>query len=384
MDGSRYIPIAGAPDDFKQTRPLDSLAAPSGWSTPPVPLLGGGFAIGSRNGRVFIFNDRDSLDRTIAMEANIPVDQLLTDSNAMYAIAMNGDIFAYTRDGRLLWKTSTNKMLTGNAIMAGNTLIVPSDSEIVAFDKKSGAIRWKHLGTLECSTLAANDLSENIFAGLTHNESDATDSILVLNANGDVESRMGLPGFRITSNIALCGKEKNIIAVGMLGASVGQRSQAAVVATEIEKDYSYKQLWRHALPYLVLNIAANSDEIVASGFRTLESEMVSGIDAFAIADTSVRWSRRFTEPVATPLAIGNSDIYFTMTFETQAIVASKGLFYTLRAATGKTISERPIAGAQDGFIPAMPMPDERGRLLVADGRRPVVYLLDRSAFQRVF
>jgi hypothetical protein len=172
--------------------------------------------------------------------------------------------------------------------------------------------------------------------------------------------------------------------VGVLGALVGQRSQAYVVALEIEEDRSYTPLWQHTLPYLVLNIGANSDEIVASGFRTLESEMVSGIDAFAIADTSVLWSRRFTEPVAAPLAVGNSDIYFTMTFETQAIVASKGLFYTLRAATGKTISERSLAGARDGFIPAMPMPDERGRLLVADGRRSVLYLLDRSALQRVF
>ena len=382
MDGSHYIPISGAPSEFKQTRPVDSMAG--GWTTPPVPLINGGFAIGSRNGRIFIFNDRDSLERTIGLGANEPVDQLMVDSSTIYAITIKGNIFAYSLPGQERWKITTNGMLTGNAILAADELVVPCDTSIIAFSIRNGVGRWQCTSTLQSSTLAYNDISHTILAGLTHNESGMTDSIVEFNLSGAIRSRIPLENLRITSNIALCGEKKNIVAVGTLGRMIDQRREAEMIAIDLSMDTAGHLLWKHVVPYLVLNVGANASEIVASGFRTLESESVSGIDAFSIADTSVLWSRRFTEPVALPLTISNGNIYFAMTFESQAIVASKGLFYTLRATTGKTVSERAIAGVEHGFIPGMPMPDDRGRLLLADRDRTIVYILDRSVFQRIF
>jgi outer membrane protein assembly factor BamB len=111
---------------------------------------------------------------------------------------------------------------------------------------------------------------------------------------------------------------------------------------------------------------------------------VSGIDAFSLEDSTPVWSRRFTEPIASPIAVNDGSIYFSLSFESEAIVASKGLFYTLDARNGKTISERAVAGALNGFVPGMPMPDDAGRLLLADRLRPVIYILNRSAFRRMF
>jgi hypothetical protein len=128
----------------------------------------------------------------------------------------------------------------------------------------------------------------------------------------------------------------------------------------------------------------NATAVFASGARMSASELVSGIDAFALEDTSALWHRRFSEPIVAPVGISAGNIYFTLSFESEAIVPSRGIVYTLNSGDGKTVSERPIRGALHGFIPSMPMPDEQGRLLIADKDKLVVYTLDRSTLKRVF
>jgi hypothetical protein len=82
-------------------------------------------------------------------------------------------------------------------------------------------------------------------------------------------------------------------------------------------------------------------------------------------------------------AVSEGNLFFTLSFETEAIVGARALLYTLRSGSGETVSERPLK-ASSGALPAMPIPDEQGRLLVADAERPVVYALDRSTLKRVF
>jgi outer membrane protein assembly factor BamB len=383
MDGTHFVPIAGTPDEFKETAALDSLVAPEGWATSPVALFAPlRFAIASRNGHIFVYNEHDTLNNTIDLASQENIEQLLADTLAIYAISVNGNIYAYTPAGKFLWKGSVDGMLTGSAILSEGLLIVPRGDAIVALDAHTGVILWRRSCIPHVVSLAYNDLSHSILAGLSNYEAGQSDSIAVLDTKGRTVAEFALQSARITSNLCLAGEKKDVLVVGLLTVDASGRRPAVVRAYDYQEG-SAKMLWEHNLPYLIMNVAANPDQVFTSGFRTVENELVSGIDAFSIEDTTANWSRRFSEPVASAVAVGNTNLYFTMAFTSEAIVASRGLFYSLRAATGKTETERAFKGA-NGFVPGMPIPDEMGRLLIADRDRLVVYVVDRSSLKRVF
>src|SRR5687767_14168452 len=81
IDGSRNVALTGTVNELGQTTEIDQSAAPEGWSTAPIPLAKPlGFAIATRNGKIMIYDDRDSLKQTVTLGDSIVIDQLLTAS----------------------------------------------------------------------------------------------------------------------------------------------------------------------------------------------------------------------------------------------------------------------------------------------------------------
>ncbi|MEO6941222.1 MAG: PQQ-binding-like beta-propeller repeat protein [Candidatus Kapaibacterium sp.] len=385
MDGSRSIALDGAPDLISQTRPVDSLAVPLGFSTPPLPLPRPlGFAIGTRRGHVLFFNDRDSLTSTLALLDQSPLDQLLCDSSTLYTVSLSGSVNAYSFDGKSRWSAAVGATLNTSAVIANDQLLLPTDSNLIAIDLKTGSKKWERKSGCSVSALSYSAALKQIVVSMEHHGASGADTLLALDANGVTKGVTVLTGLRVTSNLAITSLKKQTICFGYLGEATEQRRPAFVAEYPWPSMTQTKPIAIHPVQFIAGSVGVNASAIFASGFRTLESEVVSGIDAFALGDTAHLWSRRFTEPLATPVAVGESNLYFTLSFESEAQVGSRGLFYTLQAGDGKTISERAMPGALHGFGAGIPMPDEQGRFLIADREKPTVYVLDRSTLKRVF
>jgi hypothetical protein len=383
MDGTHWIPIEGAPDLVDSIRLADT-AGFAGWSTAPLPLATPyGCAVGTRTGRVYVFGDKGEQKTIIDLPEREFVDQLLTADGALIAITASGAIRSYSYDGKQVWN-ATPGPTSAAAVIVNGLLVVPTREAIIALGLRDGKERWRMGTSLPTASLAVSRDLEWIAAAISFNESGRQDSVIALHAlNGQRAAAYAVAGGRITSNLAIAGKDNELLVYGALGSADDAGRAATFAAIRDWNSDKHREAWSHPIPYIILSASANSDKAFASGFRNTQGELVSGIDAFKLSDTSFVWKRRFTEPLMAAPAVSEGNLFFTLSFETEAIVGARALLYTLRSGSGETVSERPLK-ASSGALPAMPIPDEQGRLLVADAERPVVYALDRSTLKRVF
>ena len=384
IDGSRNVALTGAVNMISQTTALDQKIAPDGWSTAPVPLARPmGFAIATRNGKVMIYDERDSIKHIVETGDSNVIDQLLTVNNRIYAIGLSGAVHAINTAGKILWQNKAPQDVTANAVITNGHIYLPCNKTLYVFATATGNFEKQVIFALDIHSLAYSIAGNALVLAATHNEAGAEDSLFVLTASGDVTHRYGLPQTRFTSNLALVGDEDDQLAYGYLGGMTGpQRASEVTLITGVFEG-KLEKVWTQAVPYVIGNVAANDEDVIVGGIRE-QGELTSGIDAFRLDDTIHTWSRRFTEPLVAPFGVSENNVYLQLSFRSDAIVETRGIFYTLHSRTGKALRSQSIPGAQEGFLPHIPMPDEQGRFLLADRERLVIYLLDRSSFERVF
>jgi hypothetical protein len=392
MDGSHNVQLTGAVNEIGHTSEIDHSVSPEGWATAPVPLPKPyGFAIATRSGMIMVYDDHDSLSRTIVLESQSQVDQLLTRGDQIYVVLLNGQVHCYKANGKYIWggeppKDSVPRFVTANAIIAGEQIWIPCERELFTFGDNTGKPYISEVFGMDIHSLAYSEAKDQVAIALTKNVSGGSDSLITMRANGGRSQfvhRYALSETRITSNIAIIGEDEAQLAYGFLGAMEGPQRTSAVTLLKGVFDGKLEKVWTHSVPYVIGNVAANDEDVMCAGIRE-QGELTSGLDAFRIDDTIHTWSRRFSEPLVAPFGVSNGNVYLHLSFRSDAVVETRGIFYTLNARTGKTLREQSIPGAEDGFLPHIPMPDERGRFLLADGAKLVVYLLDRSSFERVF
>jgi hypothetical protein len=382
IDGSRNVALTGTVNELGQTTEIDQSVAPEGWSTAPIPLAKPlGFAIATRNGKIMIYDDRDSLKQTVTLGDSIVIDQLLTANGRIIAVGLQGTIHAINTTGKLLWQNATSQQVTSNVILSDKRLYVPCGKALYLFNALTGAPEKTLSFSLDVHSLAYSTLKNALVLATTRNQAGAEDSLFVLNPDGNIQHKHALPQTRLTSNIALVGDEG--IAYGYLGALGGPQRASAVDNMRGLFEGKLTKVWTQTVPYVIGNVAVNDEDVIVGGIRE-QGELTSGIDAFRLDDTIHTWSRRFTEPLVAPFGVSEHNVYLHLSFRSDAIVDTRGIFYTLDSRTGKTLRSQSIPGAEDGFLSHIPMPDERGRFLLADRARLIVYLLDRSSFERVF
>lgn len=383
VNGDHNVRLTGAVNEIGQTTEISRSEAPEGWSTAPVPLSKPyGFAIGTRNGKIMIYDDRDSLKRILSVGDSIIIDQLLVKGEQIIAIALNGSIYKFTADGKSYWTRNTMHVVTANAVLTEDKLYVPCGNLLYSFHGNEGTPSVIHTFTYEIHALAYAANRRSLVIATTQNQAGGQDSLFVYHEL-NFTNRYGLPSTRLTSNLAIVGEDEDQLAYGYLGAMEGPQRTSAVALVKGVFDGKLEKVWTHSVPYVIGTVAANDEDVFVGGIRE-QGELTSGLDAFRLEDTIHTWSRRFSEPLVAPFGVSNGNVYLHLSFRSDAVVDTRGIFYTLHARTGKTLREQSIPGAEDGFLPHIPMPDERGRFLLADGGKLVVYLLDRSSFERVF
>lgn len=375
--GTRHIPKVGSPEGVTNILHEKLTLARFEYTTSPISFPGGsGYVVGTRSGKVITFTGSDSLKSIDTLHTTSPVQELLIDSSHIVAIQTNGHITLLNENSKVVWSVYDSTPVRCNSLYTGSTIIVGTDSQLIihSLNKQRSTIRIPY--TLSAHSLAYDNRSKLIYLALTTNSSTGADSILCITEEGKVVSRTGLVNMRISTNLCLIG-EKGQLAFGYFGdlnpQSSVRRTYVALYGGIAEGKAAL--IAKHELPYIPMNIAANDEIIVSSGFRERSEELASGIDAFAAATFEKRWQRRFSEPLVAPVSISDVNIYFTLSFTTTAETPSNGLLYVLSAEDGKTDRELAIKGVRSGFAAGMPMPLGEFALMLSDNQQPIIYII---------
>jgi hypothetical protein len=372
MDGTRRMLFSKVPHTVRMVESPDSGDV---WVTAPIPLTAPyTFAAATRLGKIYIFGAGDSLSTVSAITGNSIQDLLADDSTIFYATA-GGACGRIGYDGRLQWSFTPDSasVLTANPIIQADALLLPLGQHLVCLQTSTGKPKWTQSTTLPITSLATRE--EGILVLRTNSQNGATDTAQLLDLRGRVLHSAGFANTRFLSNV--CWYAPKNFAAGYL-VSTAMQNVARVGLFEIGEKGMVLH-WSSSVPYLPINIAADDETIYASGFRFTEGETESGIDAFRFEDTARLWQRRFTEPLAAPVAVGPDALFFPLSIEGESEIPTRALLFSLNSEDGKTLSQRPIrmgtVGARTGVLARMPMPDENGRLLFADRDRLRIWIL---------
>ncbi len=376
--GSRQIPKIGSPATITNILNEKLTFERAEFTSSPIAFPdASGYVVGTRAGMVAIFSAADSLTALISLQSKSPVLEILVDSNSIIVLQPDGLVTLLAKDGKERW---TNPLTTSprcNSLLSDANILIATDSSLVRISTADGKSSNILSYALSPRSLAYDKNAKLIYFALTTNSSDGADSIICISEDGKVISRTGFPNMRISSNLTLVGDESKRVAFGYFGDLNPQSSvrRTYVALYEGITEGKPKQVAKHEIPYIPMNIASNRELIVSSGFRERSEELASGIDAFDIAKLEKRWQRRFSEPLVAPISISSANIYFTLSFPTTAETPSNGLFYVLFAEDGKTDREVAIEGVRSGFAAGMPMPLGESALMLSDNQKPIIYII---------
>jgi hypothetical protein len=368
-DGSRRImPVAVPKLTTKIVLPVSAR-----FSTSPLPLPEErGIAIGTTDGTLLIVGANDSLKSTTPIAADDPVFRISANKETIVTLHNSGALAATDYDGKIRWHHS-NALSRADLLLTGNTVLVIADGKIQALDATTGKHHFQ-LATILTPVACASDGSA-FYVALSWNSSSSSDSVYQISASGTIERRWGFAQLRITSNIALAGDAKDRLVFGAQGETdpSGVRRRTYILGYDLTTDVP-TQVLRQELEYIPTNVSVVNDFALASGFQMSGDDYAGAIDAFLVSANEKMWQRRFTEPLATPVAVTTQHAFFTLSFASNADIPSTALFYALDLPNGTTAREVGVTDARNGFVPGLPMP-YKGALLLADASTNSIYKL---------
>ncbi len=370
MDGSHHIPNIGVPSSsYALQLPLSEIC-----TSAPVAL--NGFDSETyivAQGKNIIIGSKQSTRILATTTDPSAIVELLSDSNAIYAIHLNGALDCYSLEGKIKWHSTVSTLPKQGALLTSTRIIISTDSAINCINTKDGTLGWAYHSSLVPQSLCLDAVGQSIYLALSSNDALSTDSIICFAINGAVTTRHGFPKTRITSNIT--SLKNGRIAYGYVsGAENTSLKKTPHIALWAMMDSKPTLVWDHVLNYLVTSVSTNGSLILAGGFRENSGELVSGIDAFNIEDTTKLWQRRFTYPLVAMITVSNNHAYIPFTFTTQALVPTKTIVSMINLNDGSTISELPVAAAESGFVQGVGTPAS-GMLLYADKATNRLYFL---------
>ncbi len=370
-DGSHHIPNIGVPSSsYALQLPLRDIC-----TSAPVAL--NGFDSETyivAQGKNIIIGSKQSTRILATTTDSTSIVELLSDSDAIYAIHLSGSLDCFKMNGQINWHTTLNTIPKQGALLTRTSIILSTDSAISNISTKDGTLKWTYHSSLVPQSLCLDAGQQLIYLALSSNDAQSTDSIVCFNLNGEVKARHGFPKTRITSNITSLQNGK--ISFGYLSGNENsslKKTPHFALWTAMNTS-SPKLVWDHTLSYLVTSVSTNGSLILTGGFRENGGELVSGIDAFNIEDTTKLWQRRFTYPLVAMITVSNNQAYIPFTFTTQASIPTKTIVSMINLHDGTTISELPVATAESGFVQGVGTPAS-GMLLYADKNTNRIYFL---------
>lgn len=246
---------------------------------------------------------RQYLDNGAIAAGNLCADK---DEN-LYVFANDGALYSFSGSGERRWKLPlvlSQKFLRISDLLAmPDGIIVGFSGEIskISFD---GKVLWRYNSTLSPTKTFAADSDGNIVVSMTHEDFNATDSLIILSPTGNLLTSIGFENTRLIKSPIL---SQDKIYVG--GFRQTKEARIPIIFCLSAKK---KLIWEKELPIAPLGISSdNADNIYVCGFNAGIGEPMSFVLCFN-AEGKELWRQSYECSISTPISVGKEQLTFTV------------------------------------------------------------------------
>ncbi len=348
---------------------LDSTVFRKGFSAPPLATGDQAFLVGTNRDLVaaLVFDSVAwTFDGARALGDSLPLAPLVADSagNAYAATARN--LYSLDAAGKLRWKVTVRDTVTPGStaptpLLAGSTVVVTTDTDLVAYGVADGHERWRvRTGPTLGTAAALGDSSIVVVAtgGMFGHE----DTVLVVTESGVLDSRVTISGMRITQGpIVAAGK---IIVAGTRETTQGRRGSVAVLAgghlaCQVENDV------------LPIGVAGDRDGNMVVWGPVLRSDIVESRMIEYTPNGGERWQSTVEAIFSPTIALTKKYLYLTV-----VVPGGRAVYQLTRE--GKIDETEPLPGA-----PGSPIVDPLSRVVTTDALGSTLVFLESDIVGKI-
>ena len=344
---------------FSESR-YDSLG--SGFLGAPLTVHSNQFAVVTTDQRIALFH-YDDISWTYKLpDQTFPLPELASDSiGTVYSITTNGKLFAIDSSGALKWNVSVRSeeepddfsIPTWPLVIPGGIIIGMTNGILKRVDF-SGKIVWeKKLGAGLCRSVAYHK-EIGIVLGITHNNYDQEDKLMILSDEGEIKGEVSVPRIEAGPMIV----DEHCIAIG----AANRNSKGKYRPTLIAFQGRGEQSWSRPLKALPTGLSADDEGniyVCGGGGGAGAGGLLSSFDPAG----NLRWEIGLRQSIPTsPIVLSN--MFCFVGKQDQSI----GVFsYTL---DGQFLKFAPIESLATVVFPPAILPS--GRLVFSCSNEPII------------
>jgi hypothetical protein len=231
------------------------------------------------------------------------------DKNNIYFIGNDGFLYSISNDGKLNWKKiiaandSTNIKTYSEPLITDDGIIIGTSYGLLEKFSFSGSIIWKNNYCGSVTKLFSEMKNKDLIIPLTNNQFGGTDSIMLIDKNGNIKKSIKLDNFRILTQPLI--SENHIIISGAVDI---KHERFSIIKCF---DENLNQIWSIEIGVMVNEISSdNSGNLYFAGYSSGVGESMTGLFSY---DKNGRliWQTYFKVKIASQIFVSKDFLAFS-------------------------------------------------------------------------
>jgi outer membrane protein assembly factor BamB len=344
----------------------------SGAISAPISISSANTIIATIGGSIVsIYKDRKEWEYKLPQYSVIAANMATDAKHNIYALDNDGNLFSISLGGALRWQkkifTKKEVLTTFSDLLSTSDGVVAASSngEIKKIDF-DGNIKWSVYRTLSTTQFFPSDEKGNIALPLTHDLYGKTDSLLLLNKDGQTTWQIALDSFRIAkSPVMFQGK---IYLIGL------KENNGNKIGTLFCIDMKGKIIWKKEINMHTRFISiANDGKIYVSAYNAGIAEAYSAVYCLN-KNGNMLWSKFFEVAIPNPIMLSEDKLAF---------LASDKHSYSLFFLNKQGFVERTVSLADTYLFRSQPVVSPGSNIILAGSERLLVIRLDDTPMNKM-
>jgi len=286
----------------------------SGIIKPPLYFEDENFILSTGNSKI-IFLAKDSILWSYNLDSINSLSNLVATKNKrIFFVGTDGYLYVLDKFGKLINKTfinldSSKYLLVSEPLAFENQIYIGTDDGYLFKIDINGNIINQKKFNLSINSVFSCDGKNKLFVGLTNNEYNKTDTLLILDFQLNIIKKIALEGLRIIAPIVF--KNNNIYLAG------SKRDLDGIASDIICINNNFEIIWRNSIPLICTQLSIDDKNIYAAGISSGIGENLTGFFAYDNNGKEI-WKNYMDIKIVSPLILGKKYLIFTATDENGA------------------------------------------------------------------
>lgn len=272
------------------------------------------FILATGNSKIIYLN-KDSILWSFDLESINSLSNIVATKNKrIFFVGTDGYLYVLDKSGKLINKTfinldSNKYLLVSEPLAFENQIYIGTDDGYMFKIDTNGNIINQKKFDLSINSVFSSDGKNKLFVGLTNNEYNKTDTLLVLDLELNILKKIPLEGQRIIAPIVF--KNDNIYLAGSKRTLEGISSDIICISNNFEIK------WRNSIPLICTQLSVDDNNLYVAGISSGIGENLTGFFAYDNNGKEI-WKNYMDIKIVSPLILGKKYLIFTATDENGA------------------------------------------------------------------